>query len=273
MFKFSSNVLRDPAGYEWVNEGDYGPEDGEDRYAENLVLKPRSFEFVRQIVCCDGELPPEYTYDPIVDEPALFRVFARTAPTEEGILDFANRYGDINTWRQIDKNELCSLRDWQEAIATYEEAIEVVDDYLRLEAAGKAKGKPTNQMAAALLPFVADAPIFLKPVPTDLGIILETAVGQLLDVLNVQLITSVAQLKRFRGCEFCGKPFELTPQVNRADRLFCSDTCRVKAHQKRKRQAIEMRKAGKPLREIVKATKSDLATVKRWLAAESKEKE
>jgi hypothetical protein len=97
-------------------------------------------------------------------------------------------------------------------------------------------------------------------------------VASLLDVLDVQLLSAIADLKRYRDCEFCGKPFELTPQVNRADRVFCSDTCRVKSHQKRKRLAIEMRKAGKPLREIAKATQSDIATVKRWLETLSQEK-
>jgi hypothetical protein len=32
-------------------------------------------------------------YDPLTEHPALFRTFAETPPTEEGILAFANRWG------------------------------------------------------------------------------------------------------------------------------------------------------------------------------------
>jgi transposase len=57
----------------------------------------------------------------------------------------------------------------------------------------------------------------------------------------------------------------VTPQVNRADRVFCSDNCRVKAYQRRKKQAIALRQQGESLRAIVKATGSDMESVKRWV--------
>jgi transposase len=47
----------------------------------------------------------------------------------------------------------------------------------------------------------------------------------------------------------------------------------VKAYQRRRKQAIELRKAGKPLREIAKRTQTPLETVKNWVEnQESKEK-
>ena len=54
----------------------------------------------------------------------------------------------------------------------------------------------------------------------------------------MQVVESVVERKQYRTCEYCGKPFELTPQINRSDRVYCSDNCRVKAYQRRRKQAI-----------------------------------
>ena len=72
--------------------------------------------------------------------------------------------------------------------------------------------------------------------------------------------------------DHCGKPFELTPQINRADRIFCTDNCRVKSYQRRRKQAIAMRAEGTALREIARTLNSDLPTVKRWVGESKKEK-
>jgi len=58
---------------------------------------------------------------------------------------------------------------------------------------------------------------------------------------------------------------EMSPDVNRADRRYCSDACRSRAMRRRQKQAAEMRASGKKLREIAKATGSDRATIKKWL--------
>jgi hypothetical protein len=46
----------------------------------------------RTLFPCDG---PSRTYRPHREDPALFREFARVAPTEGGILSFANRFGNL----------------------------------------------------------------------------------------------------------------------------------------------------------------------------------
>ena len=48
MYQFWSSVLRDPAGYEWVNEGGWTLDDGAENYAKSLILKHRSHEMIRQ---------------------------------------------------------------------------------------------------------------------------------------------------------------------------------------------------------------------------------
>ena len=80
-----------------------------------------------------------------------------------------------------------------------------------------------------------------------------------------QFSVAVAESKQFRKCEACDKRFELSPDKNRADRLFCSDACRVRAYRQRRAKAEEMRNAGMSLREIAKTVGTDMATAKQWL--------
>lgn len=51
--------------------------------------------------------------------------------------------------------------------------------------------------------------------------------------LYLQFATAVAEEKQFRNCETCGRPFELTPDVARTNRLFCKPYCRIKAYRRR----------------------------------------
>jgi transposase-like protein len=87
----------------------------------------------------------------------------------------------------------------------------------------------------------------------------------MLAVLWVQFALAVAENKTYGRCQLCNRSFELAPQVNRADRLFCSNNCRVKAYQRRRKQALTMHRQGGSIREIAKATASDLDTVKKWI--------
>ena len=87
----------------------------------------------------------------------------------------------------------------------------------------------------------------------------------LLDVLWVQFALAVAENREYRRCDFCSRPYELSPSVSRADKVFCSDTCRVKAYYRRQAKARKMREEGQHLRAIVKAVGSDTKTVKRWV--------
>jgi hypothetical protein len=94
---------------------------------------------------------------------------------------------------------------------------------------------------------------------------LVTVPHNLLGALWFQFAASIAGQKSYRACEVCGRAMEMSPDVNRADRRYCSDACRSRALRRRQRQATEMRSAGKKLREIAKATGSDVATIKKWL--------
>ena len=94
---------------------------------------------------------------------------------------------------------------------------------------------------------------------------LVTVPHNLLGALWFQFAASIAGQKSYRACEVCGRAMEMSPDVNRADRRYCSDACRSRALRRRQKQAAEMRASGKTLREIAKATGSDMPTIKKWL--------
>jgi predicted nucleic acid-binding Zn ribbon protein len=94
---------------------------------------------------------------------------------------------------------------------------------------------------------------------------LVTRPHNLLGALWFQFASSIAGKKTYRACDVCGRAMEMSPDVNRADRRYCSDACRSRALRARQKQAAEMRTSGKTLREIAKATGSDMATIKKWL--------
>jgi hypothetical protein len=55
----------------------------------------------------------------------------------------------------------------------------------------------------------------------------------LADAVYLQLALAIERGLRFQKCQGCGRWFELTPGVNRADRLTCSSACRQKAYRLR----------------------------------------
>lgn len=89
--------------------------------------------------------------------------------------------------------------------------------------------------------------------------------NNLLGALWLQFALSISERKKYQSCEACGRYMELSPEVNRADRRYCGNACRNRALRRRQKKALEMRESGKPLREIAKATGSDIDTIKKWL--------
>jgi hypothetical protein len=72
-------------------------------------------------------------YDPLVDAPALFREFANTPPTAEGIVTFANQWGPLGEWDVVTgvtplagrKAELLAV--WVQAISEMRQAVWIWD--------------------------------------------------------------------------------------------------------------------------------------------------
>jgi hypothetical protein len=80
-----------------------------------------------------------------------------------------------------------------------------------------------------------------------------------------QLAMAVIDSKEFACCKVCGKPFEVSPEVARTNREYCSTPCRLKAYRARQREAARLRRRGKSLREIAKQLGSDMGTVRGWI--------
>jgi hypothetical protein len=82
----------------------------------------------------------------------------------------------------------------------------------------------------------------------------------------VQFAQAIGGNKKYQKCPTCGRWFELSPGVNRANKEFCSGTCRTKATRQRKERALQLHAQGKSVREIAREVESGVDTVKRWVA-------
>jgi hypothetical protein len=87
----------------------------------------------------------------------------------------------------------------------------------------------------------------------------------LLGALWLQFGAAVAQAKQFRQCETCGKWFEVSPQVARTNRVFCSTACRSRAYRNRKDKAREMNTQGVAIEQIAESLQSEVAVVRGWI--------
>jgi len=81
----------------------------------------------------------------------------------------------------------------------------------------------------------------------------------------LQLARVVSGNKEFRQCAQCDRSFEVSPDVTRKSRIYCSERCRSQAYRSRKATAHEMRAAGKSVQQIADKLKSDVETVRGWM--------
>jgi hypothetical protein len=257
--RFCGFVSRCVDGYAWEPRGGGLSPKGGEREAKNLLLQPKSNNI-------------ENYFDAFEFEPALFRIFANLAPTPEAILGFANRYGDLAVFDDDPQRRSDSLWTWREEIAKFRQLLVTADQLQARPASGRHQLKQAQDIAKFIEPLLFSGPVFMIPAVQNGSIDLVANVFSLKDVLNIQLVLAIVERKTYRNCDQCEKPFELTPQINRADRIFCSDNCRVKAYQRRRKQAIAMRAKGTALREIAKLLDTGLPTVKRWVGEAKKEK-
>lgn len=91
--------------------------------------------------------------------------------------------------------------------------------------------------------------------------------SRLIDALWFSLSEAIASGLEFRKCQECGKWFELTGHAGkRADRQFCSDSCRVTAHRKKQDRARAMYYVEKQsFEKIAEALGTTPESVKKWI--------
>lgn len=128
LFKFVWEVHN--GGYEWEYSGDnpqlYSKIRAQEKLGkaapEWLKKRPAGFYLDRTLIPAAPDQGTR-TYEPLEDN-TLFRTFAYTDPTAEGILSFVNRYGPLN---RSFRGKFDRLKDWHDDIALMRLAIEFWD--------------------------------------------------------------------------------------------------------------------------------------------------
>src|SRR5262249_16845051 len=95
--------------------------------------------------------------------------------------------------------------------------------------------------------------------------VLRLAPHGLFGAICLQFAQAIDGDRNYQACPVCGRWFELAPGVNRADKLMCSDACRMRAYRQRQERARQMHAEGKNARQIAAELESDVATVKGWI--------
>lgn len=231
-------------------------------------------------------------YDPFIKTPGLFRNFAKLDPTEKAIERFANHYGELDHVSPF----RASLLQWREQIADMADAVhlweairtgdaESLERHVRWHRGrlGFCSPLASKEMTASksyargdlagpaveLLDFVFNdranlSCLFPVRLPENL-LTFRIRVSTLLNVLWVQFADAVAHDKTYRQCEHCGNEFEIAPGVNRNDKAFCSDSCRVSSYRRRRNIASRLAADGRPLKQVAKEVGTDIETLKKWL--------
>lgn len=267
---FSAHIPRERSGYFWDDSAGYSVADGEDRYAENIFLLPKRYEQMRrEYNICEG-VAVEDMYDPFVVEPALFRIFADLNPTPDAILGFANRYGDIAKLEVMLEDGGLSLSTWRGEIREMRVHVEAADRLTKPLKSRRAQENRMEEIAEFVYPIVKSIQVAMATAVQNNVACLSAHTSCLLDAMKLQLAESVIDRKTYRLCVFCDKPFELSPRFTRSDRKYCSELCRVKACQGRRKEAVKMHKKGSKVAAIAKALGSEVKTIKNWVQGTSR---
>ena len=117
VFQFHWDVYQ--AGYRWV----------ETRPVPDRRSDPEQFEPEMFLMDPDAETLMRRFYDPLQEHTGLFREFADTAPTQEGILEFANKFGRLGGG--IEEGNLLGrgerFRSWVSEIRVMHSAVSMWD--------------------------------------------------------------------------------------------------------------------------------------------------
>ena len=162
---------------------------------------------------------------------SAFLEFAQTPATEDGIKDFADRYGlmifdddePIEWWfaaiRQM--HRMVELWEMSKSTRDYSKLIRAVRKKLIL--AGFEDERPGVKVELHLREDPLSASARLRVVPETL-----------LTALWTQLVLAIDGNLILRGCVQCRKWFTLEAGRGRSDKEYCSNACRMRAYRERK---------------------------------------
>jgi hypothetical protein len=197
--------FRDPKGYRLLEAG-----------------RPKQPFVVRNGKRCDPRDPKESEfYRPLSKSDSLFRIFANTATTPEGVLDFVQRFGSL-TWEGYDAE-----KGDQVNLVIYHASR--MREFLTPIADGKKS--PSVEMGRFQMGSISslDAAVVWDPVTNAPK--WELRPKTLLDALWLQCGQALTSGAQFRQCEHCGTWFEVGRGTGRrADAKFCSEEHKISFH-------------------------------------------
>src|SRR5262249_51113615 len=98
------------------------------------------------------------------------------------------------------------------------------------------------------------------------------APGDLVKLLWLQFVRAISSGTRQQRCRECGKWFELLPK-HRGRKEFCSTACKLREFRRRQSRAVELKAAGRTVKQIATELDTDIDTVKRWVGGKANRKE
>jgi hypothetical protein len=224
-------------------------------------------------------------YAPLDEFSGLFRTFADTPTTQEGVLAFAKRFGHLGfgidgdlldegqprsdeEWRELDQAAADEpnwepFDNWCEEIVRLRECVEVWD-----RAQNGSADEPTMRRLQETVSngLRRRTRVSFARHRRVGGFVLEIVPVNLLGAIWLQLAQTISGSKRHRACHVCKTWFEVSPQKYRKSRLYCSEACRSQAYRERKEQALKLAGEGKTAKEIAEELGSDVKTVKGWVS-------
>ncbi len=209
---------------------------------------------------------------------------------EEAGTDNSRIAGTILGWEYQQKKMAQLLRLWGLIIEAKEEPLrEIISwkgDYVYARLWGEEKDYPLGQPpGGAFIPgaLLQPARVFLDRMVSGSMVIsgkvtigvewdcfadedyLEVMPLSLLGAMYFQFAQAIAEKKQYRRCVVCNRWIELSPRINRVDRLTCGNSCRMALYRNRQEQARKMFKKGKTVKEIARALDAEVAAVKNWV--------
>jgi hypothetical protein len=89
--------------------------------------------------------------------------------------------------------------------------------------------------------------------------------SSLIGLLWLQFADAIATNRIFKQCGQCKKWFETTQSSARTDKLYCSQTCRVRAYRTRQAEARDLHALGSTVSELAERFGSEPKTIEAWL--------
>ena len=192
-------------------------------------------------------------YQPLEDEPALFRTFAET----DDIPAFANKFGhlgmDTELVPSMKRTRVERLRDWEAEISAMRQCLEAWDSYrsskvtklpddweryVHIDPWPQGIVPESEKLFAFVLHHVrpriqahTESTLIHDP-SLKRAIPLEVVVSpkNLLGAIWLQFALALEENPKQRKCEICGRWFTVSPRGNRANVAYCSTRCRSAAY-------------------------------------------